>query len=95
MILAPCCVLKRKEKDTDLNYNLENRLVILLVCIILALVLIIATVDTGCYFTRRRGALNAIINSRVNGAKGAQTLNSEHSSSEDGETQRELSPLNE
>ena len=94
MILAPCCDVE-KEKDTDCYYNLENRLVILLVCIILALVLIIATIDTGCYFTRRRGALNAIINSRVNGAKGAQTLNSEHSSSEDDETQRELSPLNE
>ena len=66
---------------------------ILLVCVILALVLIIATIDTGCYFTRRRGALNAIINSRVK--SGAQTLNSEHSSSEDDETQRELSPLNE
>ena len=87
--------MSKKEKDTDCYYNLENRLVILLVCIILALVLIIATIDTGCYFTRRRGALNAIINSRVNGAKGAQTLNSEHSSSEDDETQRELSPLNE
>ena len=87
--------MSKKEKDTDCYYNLENRIVILLVCIILALVLIIATIDTGCYFTRRRGALNAIINSRVNGAKGAQTLNSEHSSSEDDETQRELSPLNE